>query len=85
MVVSYMKTALKLALVCALTLSIGAPSAQPDPFPAINIHVRRVRRRVWVRRLVRVLVLLVVLSALAWAGWIFRDELMRLARGRESS
>jgi DNA-directed RNA polymerase specialized sigma24 family protein len=55
-------------------------AAQPDPFPAINIHVRRVRRRVWVRRVVRLAVVLAVLGAIGWAGWTFREQIVRLVR-----
>ena len=57
--------------------------AQPDPSPTINVHVRRVRRRVWARRIFRALVLLAVLGGLSWAGWHFRDDLLRLTRRGE--
>ena len=68
-------------LSAALTAAYASlRAAQPDPFPAINIHVRRVRRRVWVRRVVRLVILLTVVAALAWAGWAFRHELPRLIR-----
>jgi DNA-directed RNA polymerase specialized sigma24 family protein len=57
-------------------------AAQPEPFPAINIYVRHVRRRVWAKRVVRTIVWAAVLSGLGWAGWYFRDDLMRLAQER---
>jgi DNA-directed RNA polymerase specialized sigma24 family protein len=56
----------------------GLRAAQPKPEASVRVHVRRVRRRLWIRRIVRFLVIAGVLAALGWLGWRFRAELTSL-------
>lgn len=53
-------------------------AALPEPAPWLRVQVRRVRRRVWARRIARATLMLLVLSGIGWAVWRFRDELLRL-------
>jgi DNA-directed RNA polymerase specialized sigma24 family protein len=62
----------------------GLQAAQPDPSPTVNIYVRRVRRRVWLRRLVGLAIAGLVVAGLVLAGWFFREELSSLLRGLRS-
>lgn len=70
------------ALMAALArayASLGA--AQPDVRPVARLHVRRARRRRWVRQLVRLTLLTLVLGAVAAIGWVVQDVVRQMLPG----
>jgi DNA-directed RNA polymerase specialized sigma24 family protein len=58
----------------------GLQAAQPRPEASVRVHIRRVRRRLWLRRIVRFVIIAGVLAGLGWLGWRYRAELMALVR-----
>lgn len=62
------------ALTGVLTRAYAAiHAAHADARPAARVHVRRARRKRWLRRLVRVIVMTAVLGLIAAAGWVAQD------------
>jgi hypothetical protein len=55
-------------------------AAQPDSAAIARVHVRRIRRRVWLGRIIRLLVVAGVLTLIGFAGWFFREDVLRLLR-----
>jgi DNA-directed RNA polymerase specialized sigma24 family protein len=55
-------------------------AAQPPPAHTVRVYVRRVRRRIWVRRLMRAAVVAALLAGAGVLIWLFRDEILRRMR-----
>jgi DNA-directed RNA polymerase specialized sigma24 family protein len=58
----------------------GLQAAQPRPEPSVRVHIRRVRRRLWLRRIVRFVVITGVCAGLGWLAWAYRSNLRELWR-----
>jgi DNA-directed RNA polymerase specialized sigma24 family protein len=56
--------------------AMGAAVPPPDSF--VRVQVRRVRRRIWWRRMKQTLFTLLVLAGVGYAGWLARYDLWEL-------
>jgi hypothetical protein len=50
----------------------------PPPDSFVRVEVRRVRRRIWWRRVKRTVFVLLLMAGIGYAGWLARYDLLEL-------